>query len=602
MLRASSLGLHVQHGLRRKILSKSSHSWTRRRRNSFVAFNSYDSASPPPSIPANVVDHRIVHGILPTQHTPTKKQNALTQSSSTHLQNIVGEEGRRVEGEYRQVDTKGKKPAMMNGFPSQDANSRQSLTSMTQARQELVSVETPVVVSRNEEELAIRKECLQEQGLIQRTKSIEVAWDAYKRLLALEEEYIEAGNSRHIVFVRQQTLYKLSRLLASSKPHTRQTFLRLLAVLSRVRKQGGSIKLWQWNAVIDCAGKGWRKTTVDDYKNALSVFNEMTGSREKLSARDKSLLAPLAGQSLEPVEPDIITYTTLLNIASKTKDRSAMRHAHTLLQTSNLPKDEIAHLSTLTFEVHHHGITGARQVFDNIRSEGLDHSLNGINAFLWSCMREGRISTAEQIYEALLRNEEGVSGVDSAEEGTAAPVDRTIEGLCISASLVPDFITHTIMAQGFAYHGYLLESLDALDILFRALEAEEGKEAAKEEQNGDFGDIMDVYKRTLPAFRGLFLGFKRHGQSSRKSTFPSHTMSRKSFPWDEASLNTVLDTFFNLPEGLPLKENMVYWAMMALQRVTDRDEEKMKSLWLRLQDHFVIKESSRLNKFRSLLS
>ena len=50
-----------------------------------------------------------------------------------------------------------------------------------------------------------------------------------------------------------------TRLISRVHPRTRLNFIRLLSILSTIRRIGGQLQLWEWNTLIDFAGKGFRK-------------------------------------------------------------------------------------------------------------------------------------------------------------------------------------------------------------------------------------------------------------------------------------------------------------------------------------------------------
>jgi len=163
--------------------------------------------------------------------------------------------------------------------------------------------------------------------------SVTEGWEAYHTLTVMFPHHIHhlSGTPR----IPQRHLHHLARLLASTKPRTRTLFLRLSAVLTTLHRSGGRIYLWEWNALLDCAGKRWRKCTLEDYRAAVEVFSKMTTLQPSENTGDDE--KPAAEPDFGQVQPDIITYTTLLYIAGRSLDPSAIHHASNLLRASGLP-------------------------------------------------------------------------------------------------------------------------------------------------------------------------------------------------------------------------------------------------------------------------
>ncbi|KAI6047044.1 hypothetical protein EDC04DRAFT_579690 [Pisolithus marmoratus] len=100
--------------------------------------------------------------------------------------------------------------------------------------------------------------------------TISGAWKAYEGLITkypydpLQKPVIPYGH-----------LHRLAGRLASVKPRTRTLYLQLSSVLATLRRTGGRVYIWEWNTLIDCAGKQWRKTSIADYRAALDILNDM---------------------------------------------------------------------------------------------------------------------------------------------------------------------------------------------------------------------------------------------------------------------------------------------------------------------------------------
>ncbi|KAK7695452.1 hypothetical protein QCA50_000088 [Cerrena zonata] len=89
--------------------------------------------------------------------------------------------------------------------------------------------------------------------VIATTVSVDAALQAYSQLSTLPAD-------RKGYTIPAAHLHRLARLIAHSRRRTRNLFIHLLSVLGTLHKTGGRVQLWEWNALIDFAGKGWRKS------------------------------------------------------------------------------------------------------------------------------------------------------------------------------------------------------------------------------------------------------------------------------------------------------------------------------------------------------
>ena len=101
------------------------------------------------------------------------------------------------------------------------------------------------------------------------TPSAQNAWHAYQEL----QERVKEPESDFTVPLNVHR--RMAKLLTRVHPRTRELFLRLHSVLSSIRDADGLIRVYEWNALIACAGKTRRKTKLEDYKEALNVFGDM---------------------------------------------------------------------------------------------------------------------------------------------------------------------------------------------------------------------------------------------------------------------------------------------------------------------------------------
>jgi pentatricopeptide repeat protein len=404
------------------------------------------------------------------------------------------------------------------------------------------------------------------------TSSPEEAWEAYRALLSSANL---ADSNLRIPYAH---LHHLAHLLASSKPRTRTLFLRLLSVLSYIHKAGGDPHLWEWNALIDCAGKGWRKARPEDFTNALDIFNDMV-------ARKSNKGDTLRGAD---VEPDIVTYTTLLNIASRTLSPSSLQHATSLLKSSRLPPNRITHLSLLKYFTETRQLSGIRTTLSKMKEQGLEIGLDGVNSVLWAFAYNNQMDVASTIYRVLRHSVlpelfRGDNDINAAIQYLA-----DVQGLLIPTNMIPNKVTYTIMIQTYAYHGDLIRSLQVfMDML--SSQNMESLPSRERPQN---------YVPTVAAFRTIFLGFTRHGKppSSKRSTLQPESA------WTLENLYALFKAFLQLPSDVRVSERVIYWILIAFGKTSGYDARKLRNVWAKLEARFGGGWGGRLERFRQKIA
>ncbi|KAG1753714.1 uncharacterized protein EDB91DRAFT_413529 [Suillus paluster] len=384
-----------------------------------------------------------------------------------------------------------------------------------------------------------RKELL--NNLLKAT-SMTDGWEAYHTLAVMFPHQIHhlSGAPK----IPQRHLHHLARLLASTKPRTRTLFLRLSAVLTMLHRSGCRIYLWEWNALLDCAGKRWRKCSLEDYKAAVEVFSKMTTLQPSENTGDDEKLA--AEPDFGQVQPDIITYTTLLYIAGRSLHPSAIRHASNLLRASGLPPNRITHLSLLHYYTRTKQLSGVRSTLQKMREQGFEPGLDGINACIWAYGRNGHMDVASTIYRVLRHNSQPELDVGEYDIEAAVKYLLDVEGIAIPDDVIPDEITYTALIQAFAYHGQFMK---ALHVFVDMLSTPNREPKAPTDQ--ETGEPL-LYQPTLAAFRGIFLGFARHAQKPFSLKTPPGSLSERLRPiqksdWNLENLHQVFQAFMNLP-------------------------------------------------------
>lgn len=395
-------------------------------------------------------------------------------------------------------------------------------------------------------------------------------------------------------------LRRLARILSGTHPRTRTHFLRLLSVLSTLSARGDDVQRWAWNALIDCAGKGWRRTRIAEYKTAHSVYNDMiSGGRGQVTdAVDESgeemgdgdaAIAFRDGQENEngrkPVEPDIITLTTLLDIAIETQSEAAIRHASSLLESSGLRPTEVTHLIRLKDRRHSRGVKAVRDVYRSLELDGLKLSVPGLNAFLWTISCDGRWDILIEMYRVLRKNVEEHFYDEGSTNEEVESSSTVVEGIPIHHSLIPDVITYTTLIQSLSYNGRLLHALDIFrDMLYRA------------EASGD-----PTLQPSLAIFRALFCAFARHTTAPGKpDKFSPGFRSSTNDVWNEENLDLLFEDFLKLPGEVNASDRTFYWIVSSYIRLCGKHSPKVSEVFSRLSGRVNVKMTGRLKHLRDI--
>lgn len=439
---------------------------------------------------------------------------------------------------------------------------------------------------------------------IAHTASVAEAWDAYRTLCSLSRGQGLAGGEQHIPFSH---LHRLARILASTRPRTRTLFLRLLSVLSNIRKSGGEIKLWEWNALIDCAGKGWRKTRPEDFTNALDVFSDMVSQNAPGTAfpRSEDRSVVYDHHSGNAVNPDIVTYTTLLNIAARTLSPASLQHATSLLKSSGLPPNRITHLSLLRYFTRTKQLSGVRETLSHMKEQGLEVGLDGVNAVIWAFGFNNQMDVASTIYRVLRHNV--LPELEKSEHDIDAAIRYLVDahGLIISREMIPNEVTYMIMIQTFAYHGDLVRALHVFMDLLSSLNFEPSAPRVRDEH----GDLQPThYAPTITAFRALFLGFARHGQPpiSKRPKLTERLVSLRKpvgdSPWTLENLHALFNSFLRLPADTRVPERVIYWILVAFGKTSGHDAGKLRRALSLLEKRFGGGWGGRLERIRAKIA
>ncbi|GAB1519070.1 hypothetical protein RhiTH_002136 [Rhizoctonia solani] len=474
-----------------------------------------------------------------------------------------------------------------------------------------------------------------------RKQSEEEAYTDYQReLLADLEQYITDGNlgavikhydafvsahPRGAVALPSDTIVRFSALLARTRPRNRDLFRRLLSLLAILRAAGEPLRSWQWNSLADFAGRGFRKTTLEDYRAVVAVIQDMSKGSHAM------------------FKPDVVTYNTLLAAATRTREHRAVQHALALMQASKVPPDRLSFLTLVPFYGRIGELPQARNTLQAMVKEGWEVGVDGLTAAIWAWGRNGghNLEVAMGIYYALRRNVWDGGASDQPHPSSVIPDEAnpvlSIPGLSppLPPSLVPNRITYSVLIQCLCYHGDLVRALQ----IYRAYMS------SPQELNHELStkrDYLSEEETTVVMFRAFFLGFVRHcvgarslSRSSRslppmlpppshdlsffshlptrftptasseppvtstdteeiihevmKGKFPEvRLMSRLPNPWTRGALLAVTDSYIAALGTTTPTTSVLWWLLRAAAGTAEmgRESERVREMWEKVRDRW----------------
>ena len=444
--------------------------------------------------------------------------------------------------------------------------------------------------------------------ILAHTQDAASAWAAYRSLLVLPRS---AEKPRPKVPFAHR--HRLLRLLAAAPPRplrTRGRFAQVFSVVRGLLDVGATVQRWEWNLLLDCAGKeGWRHPREEHFRAALAVLAEMrarardggdaggahTAPRTTMS--EKSRRRGLGSDdAVAALEPDIFSYSTLLAHAVRTRSPTAVRHAARILVRAGLTPGAHAHTALLDFFARRGDLAGVRDTLFRLRRQHMldderknenDDSGDGgrsgsgsgltqasFNAVLWAFAYNGRLDVARAMYHvvrargAIVAAAEGCVGEEEEEleELESALAER--EMIVIAREVVPDAATYHALIQAYAYQGDLRACLETLtDMLSAPLPSSSSLHPHPDKAK------RRRYTASLVAFRAIFLGFARHGiVLSSPPTIPTNEDKDKEqqgpSQWTLPALEALFDRFLDLPRDTPLREPTLFWLVSAFVRTS----------------------------------
>ncbi|KAJ7638507.1 hypothetical protein FB45DRAFT_404187 [Roridomyces roridus] len=392
------------------------------------------------------------------------------------------------------------------------------------------------------------------------TQSHQQAWKAYDTLVNIPFS------------IPHRHLNRFVRLLSRETTKTRVIFPRLLAVLTLIHRSRWKIEGYQWNALIDSAGKGLRKARPQDFKRAFETFTDMVSSKAPGSALS-DLSSRMHTEIVDNPLPDIITYTTLINHAVETRLQTQVDQSMSLLDASRVPPNRITHLVMLKHHSNAGNLDGVRTSLFKMRQLRMPLGLDGLNAVMWAYSRSYRLDVVVHIYSVLRYNATTEGDINATLQVLLA------EGIQIPPDMVANETTYVLVIQAMAYHGNLKSALGAFMDMLSSNNVEIGAPMYRD----DGGQLRpSPYSPTLPIFRGIFLGFSRHGVAY----LPPSSTGYAQQPWVLSSLTSLFEVFLALPEYIRPSTSTIYWALIAFDKTSDGDRELLQTVWNRMEARF----------------
>ncbi|KAI0720185.1 hypothetical protein C8T65DRAFT_7519 [Cerioporus squamosus] len=444
---------------------------------------------------------------------------------------------------------------------------------------------------------------------------LEKAWRTYRALLLERPPHVKQIIPEKYLHSLATRIIARFRWRPSQKTRNQIVFHRLLSVLNTIYYSGGQVRLWEWNALIECAGRGSgsRKIRSDDFFAALSILRDMEANRAPgstlsgghyVSQEEESRVAS------KPVSPDIVSYTALLTIAARTLSEPIMRQAEGMLLSSGLQPTYVTHLVYLRYHARRGRLSGVRSTYSRMVTSGCKIDIYAITSCLWAYGRNSRLDIAALIYRILrhrLLSRYNMVAGDDIEEA-ARELDE-LEGITIPPELEPVPITYYTLIQCYAYQGYFHRCIEVFADMMTSPEPVTGP-LEDVDMDVDMEETVALPSPTgpavphpvLPIFRSIFLGFARHAQHPhhvhRSSAAVRH---REHHPeaWTLEQLHTLFDNFISLPKVARPNSRTVYWLLSAFAITSGYDRAILRSVWERLSRRYGTWWDGRVEKFRT---
>ncbi|KAG8965886.1 hypothetical protein FRC03_012818 [Tulasnella sp. 419] len=276
-----------------------------------------------------------------------------------------------------------------------------------------------------------------------RQMDVERSWEIYQNKVS--------NHPRGAKYFPTHILHFLLVLLTAPKLKTRQTFLRILAIITELRRRNPKrVRSWEWGAAMDAAAKGHRITTWEDYHAALGILMEWEGVWKE-PQESPAGITPGSGHEGEvgggspsakspQFKPNIIAHLILIAIASRTESQTLLHDALLRLddfrngrpsrpppeprtrpsaavereinrcslrddkQELDLTSIRLFYLSRIPYYTKNCQPQHVVSILTSMIEQELDIGVDGINAAMWSFAYSGEVDVARGVYDLLRTN------------------------------------------------------------------------------------------------------------------------------------------------------------------------------------------------------
>ncbi|KAG8952781.1 hypothetical protein FRC04_003705 [Tulasnella sp. 424] len=348
-----------------------------------------------------------------------------------------------------------------------------------------------------------------------RNRRVASAWHIYEA----QKNRIRKDGRRGGRSVPTGLLHSLFALLAGAKPQTRLHYIRMKELAEVLRRRSpGSLREWEWNAMVNAAGRGFRKTTAEDYRAATGVVEEWEAEIRLLKDMGYPPATVSSTDGLEHAgfAPSITTYNILTSIAARTGSRSLYQDALHRLEQFTGTRDAVTHLARITHYRKNGQLDQIPPLLEEMTTAGWPLHTDGANAVIWAYASNGHLDTARQIYNIMIPNilsSPQQHPPSTLPDPPVSPSNPILSIPSISKSLrhvPPDHRTYVMMLQAYSQAGQLASALDILQDYLTAISAADDSRTSL--SKASFVRTGD--KQMTAAFRGLFLGFIKHGAAT----------------------------------------------------------------------------------------
>ncbi|KAI0091909.1 hypothetical protein BDY19DRAFT_884705 [Irpex rosettiformis] len=416
------------------------------------------------------------------------------------------------------------------------------------------------------------------------SSSLKDAWASYLALASIDP------HKKRRDFIPWQYLHRIVRVIASTRPRVRVHFECLLQVLSRIHETGGEVQTWEWNLLIDAAGKGLRKTTKEQFKDVLSVYDDFLrhrppGESLRLGTRTRRNVF----QSSEDLrKPNEVMLATVLHLASRTSDERAYARGLSLLHASGLRINRPTYLTLMERHSHKGNLPGVRAVMAEMQRRDVKLGVEGWTLYMWTLVRLDRIDQAQRVF-TVLRGNQVPQWTNEVRVARAHLEDMDVD---IPTDVVPDEVTYIAMIQAYAYYGHFTKAMKTFLEMVRTFH--------HPSDNTEDNSAIPV-ESLLPMYRAMFLGFNRHSQLDlpNLSSLVRHSRAiiRGAEGWSLSACQKLFDDWLRLPHKTKPNAHTCYWILRAFDTLSGGNPEFLRDVVERLEARFGLKWRGRLSVF-----